>query len=219
MQDKELEELLQQEADQVKLRDFSQVWEEIKGEIESPTKPKKKFSWKKKFSIILASATVLVCAVLAPFVIKSLTPQEEVYFVDGLQTQIVTSQEMLEGLSQAQITHVDLKDYVLSDTKLYVTEDLQVKGAEMTFMDDESNPTFFAIMKMCDDSVNVNSDNNIVYDNTIKVNSADVKYKLKQESSGLYDYSVYATCNGVQYVIEYTGVGNNLDDFLNKFFA
>ena len=218
MQDKELEELLQQEADQVKLRDFSQVWEEIKGEIELPVKPKKKFSWKKKFSIILASATVLVCAVFAPFVIKGLTPQEEVYFVDGLQTQIVTSQEMLEGLSQAQIIHVDLKDYVLSDTKLYVSEDLQVKGAEMMFMDDENNPTFFATMQIYDDSVNldVNSDN---YDNSKKVNSADVKYKLKQESSGLYDYSVYATCNGVQYVIEYTGVGNNLDNFLNKFFA
>ena len=218
MQDKELEELLQQEADQVKLRDFSQVWEEIKGEIEPPTKPKKKFSWKKKFSIILASATVLVCAVLAPFVIKGLTPQEEVYFVDGLQTQIVTMQEMLDGLSQAQITHVDLKDYVLSDTKLYVSEDLQVKGGEMTFMDDESNPTFFAIMQICSNDVNANIDLDN-YENSIKVNSADVKYKLKQVSSGLYDYSVYATCNGVQYVIEYTGVGNNLDNFLNKFFA
>ena len=218
MQDKELEELLQQEADQIKLRDFSQVWEEIKGEIEPPTKPKKKFSWKKKFSIILASAMVLVCAVLAPFVINGLTPQEEVYFVDGLQTQIVTTQEMLEGLSQAQIAHVNLKDYVLSDTKLYVTEDLQVKGAEITFMDDENNPNFFAVMKLCVNNVDldVNLDN---YNNSKKVNSADVKYKFKQESSGLYDYSIYATCNGVQYVIEYTGVGNNLDDFLNKFFA
>lgn len=218
MQDKELEELLQQEADQVKLKDFSQVWEEIKGEIEPPTKPKKKFSWKKKFSIILASATVLVCAVLAPFVIKGLTPQEEVYFVDGLQTQIVTSQEMLEGLSQAQIAHVDLSNYIITSARLYATENLQVKGAEMTFMDDENNPAFFATMQIYDDNVNldVNLDN---YNNSKKVNSADVKYKLKQESSGLYDYSVYATCNGVQYVIEYTGVGNNLDDFLNKFFA
>ncbi len=218
MQDKELEELLQQEADQIKLRDFSQVWEEIKGEIEPPTKPKKKFSWKKKFSIILASAMVLVCAVLAPFVINGLTPQEEVYFVDGLQTQIVTTQEMLEGLSQAQITHVDLKDYVLSDTKLYVSEDLQVKGAEFTFMDDENNPNFFAVMKLCVNNVDldVNLDN---YNNSKKVNSADVKYKLKQDNSEVFYCSIYATCNGVQYVIEYTGVGNNLDDFLNKFFA
>lgn len=218
MQDKELEELLQQEADQVKLRDFSQVWEEIKGEIELPVKPKKKFSWKKKFSIILASATVLVCAVFAPFVIKGLTPQEEVYFVDGLQTQIVTTQEMLDGLSQAQITHVDLSDYVISDTRLYMTEDQQVKGSKITFMDDENNPTFFATMQMCVNNVDLDIDLE-KYDNSKKVNSADVKYKLKQESSGLYDYSVYATCNGVQYVIEYTGVGNNLDDFLNKFFA
>ncbi len=219
MQDKELEELLQQEADQVKLRDFSQVWEEIKGEIEPPTKPKKKFNWKKKFSIILASATVLVCAVLAPFVIKGLTPQEQVYFVDGLQTQIVTSQEMLDGLSQAQIAHVDLSNYIISSARLYVTEDLQVKGAETIFMDDENNPTFFATMQIYNDNVDLENYISDVYDNFKKVNSADVKYKLKQESSGLYDYSVYATCNGVQYVIEYTGVGNNLDNFLNKFFA
>ncbi len=218
MQDKELEELLQQKADQIKLRDFSQVWEEIKGEIESPAKPKKKFSWKKRFSIILASAAVLVCAVLAPFVINGLTPQEEVYFVDGLQTKIVTSQEMLDGLSQAQIAHVDLSDYTLTDTKLYVTEDLQVKGAEMIFMDDESNPTFFAIMQICGNDVNANIDLEN-YKDSIKVNSADVKYKLKQETSEASYYSVYATCNGVQYVIEYTGVSENLNEFLNKFFA
>ena len=48
MQDKELEKLLQEKADKTEMREFSQVWEEIKGEIVSP-KPKKEFKWKKWF--------------------------------------------------------------------------------------------------------------------------------------------------------------------------
>ena len=216
MQKKNLEEILQQKADQVETRDFSEIWSDIKDTVNQPEKPKR-FQWKKSFSLSLASVAVLVCVVLTPIIINGLKPApEQVYFIDGLKGQPATEQEMLDGLSQEQVNHVDLSKYNLGDTKLYVTETLEVKGAEFTLNNDPA--TFIALTQIYDTDVDLKIEFASAYDSSIQVNSVDVKYKLKS-SSGTYNYSVYAVKNGVQYVIEYTGLTDNLTDFLNEFFA
>lgn len=216
MQDKELESLLQKKADEIKMRDFSQVWENIKGEIQ-PTKKEKKVSWKKWFPMVLASAVMVVCLALSPVIIKSLTPPpEEVFYTEELSQQDVLKEDMLNSLMQAQIEHVNLNNYVVEGCKLLITETNLVKGASFAFHNDSY--TFYAEMKICDKSVDLSGDLS-TYDNTYKVNTADVQYKLKQESGGVYDYSVYANHNDVQYVIEYKGLSDNLIEFLNEFFG
>ncbi|MBQ8426899.1 MAG: hypothetical protein IJX16_03970 [Clostridia bacterium] len=217
MQDKELESLLQKKADEIKMRDFSLVWEEIKGEIQEPVK-EKKFRWKKWFPMILASAAMVVCIALTPIIIKSLTPPpEEVFYTEELRQQDVLKEDMLSGLTQAQIPNVDINNYVVEECKLLITEDNKVKGSAFTFYNEPF--TFFAELNLYDKSVDLNLDIELLYDTTYKVNSTDVHYKLKQESGGVYDYSVYAICNNVQYVIEYKGLSDNLIDFLNDFFG
>ena len=217
MQEREIEKILQQKADEIELREFSQVWEEIKGEIDQPEK--KKVRWKKWLPMALASAVLVVCIALSPMIIKALKPappNEEVFFADVLSGQGVLENEMLDGLVQAQISHVNLSKYTLQNCKLLITEDNKIKGASATIY---NNPTtFFAEMIIYHKSVD--ADIKIAtYDTQCKVNSADVYYKLKQESGGMYEYSVYAVHNKVQYVIEYTGFSNNLTEFLNDFFA
>ena len=216
MQKKNLEEILQQKADQVETRDFSEIWSDIKDTV-NKTENLKRFQWKKSFSLALASVAVVACIALTPIIINGLKPApEQVYFIDGLESKPATEQEMFNGLSQAQINHVDLSNYIISGTILYWTEDLQIKGAEFVLNNDPT--TFIALIQLCDSDVDMEIDFEELYDSSIQVNSVDVKYKLKS-SSGTYDYSVYAVKNGVQYVIEYTGLTDNLTDFLNEFFA
>lgn len=219
MQDKDLEKILQQKADNVPQKDFSIVWEEIKGEIKQPEK-KKKFGWKKWFPMVLASAVLVVCLALSPVIINSLMPpdlpQEEVFFSDELSKQDVLEEEMLNGLLQANINHVSLVEYELDDCKLLLTEDNKIKGAGFNMY---NNPTtFYAEMQLCDKSVNLNLDIS-TYNTIYKVNTTDVHYKFKQENSGLYGYSIYALHNGVKYLIEYSGVSNDITIFLNEFFG
>ncbi len=219
MQEKEIEKILQEKADKFEMREFSQVWEEIKGEIEQPEKQKKKIRWKKWLPMALASAVLVVCIALSPMIIKALKPappNEEVFYNDELTSQEVLENEMLEGLADAQIAHVNLGDYLFDGCKLLVTEDNKIKGASATIY---NNPTtFFAEMIIYHKSVDADI-KLATYDTQCKVNSADVYYKLKQESGGMYQYNVYAVYNKVQYVIEYTGFSNNLTEFLNDFFA
>ena len=217
MQDKELENLLQEKADNVKMREFSQVWDEIKGEIEVP-KPRKQFVWKKWLPATLASAFLVLCIALSPIIINSLKPAPEVFFTEELRKEVVLETDMFNGLAQANISHVDTSKYLFANTFLYYTEDMQVKGACVNFYSNE-NVVFIGIMDLYDSSVDLNLDLENLYDNSYKVNSTNVLYKFKQESGGLYEYSVYALHNKVQYVIEYTGLSDNLVDFLNEFFG
>ena len=92
---------------------------------------------------------------------------------------------------------------------------MSVKGACINFY----NNNCFAIMNLYDASVDLSLNLESLYDSSYKVSSTNVLYKFKQESGGLYEYSVYALHNKVQYVIEYTGLSDNLVDFLNEFFG
>ena len=219
MQDKELEKLLQEKADKTELREFSQVWNEIKGEIVSP-KPKKEFKWKKWFPMIMASAVLVICLALSPLIINMLTPnkpQEEVFFTEELIRETVTEKEMFDGLATAKITLIDTSKYILEGVKLLVTEKNQVKGASFSFYNDPT--TFLAEMRIYHKSVDLNLDTDILQWTIYTVGSTNIRYKFLQESEGLYDYSVYAVHNSVQYFIEYTGLSDNLIDFLNEFFG
>ena len=216
MEDKELENLLKEKAESVKMKDFSKVWEEIKDEIKEPVK-EKKFRWKKWMPMIMASAVLVVCLSLSPIIIKSLSPapEEQIYFSDDLSKQEVAFDDALSGLAQASINHVDLSDYTFISTFLYYTEKMEVKGANITFY----NSTLFVEMRLYDKNVDLNLNLEMLYDESCKINSTDVLYKSKQKTEGAYSYNIFAVHNNVQYVIEYTAIYDNLNDFLNEFFG
>ncbi len=220
MQDKDLEKILQQKADNVPQKDFSIVWEEIKGEIKQPEK-KKKFGWKKWFPMALASAVLVVCLALSPIIINGLmppeVPPEEIYYSDELSKQDVLESEMLNRLLEANISHVNLSEYTLENCKIVVTDDNKIKGAVFTLYDVAM--TYYAEMSLHHNSVDLRLDLQVAYDTIYKVNNTDVHYKFKQENSGFYEYSIYALHNGVKYLIEYSGASNDITVFLNEFFG
>ena len=214
MQDKELEKVLQEKADNTKMREFSQVWKEIKDEVVSEKKEKKSI-FKNKFFLVFAPAFLAICIVLTPLLIfNPFSPQEKIYLTDELILTPVTEKEMFDGLLSASIAHVDLSEYIIVNASIYHTEEREAKGACFSFYKE----TFFAEMQLYDKSVDLEIKIDL-YDTNCKVNSADVYYKFKSAESGFYEYSVYATCNNVKYLIEYSGVTDNLMEFLNDFFA
>ena len=219
MQYKDLEDFLQKKADETKdERDFSDVWADIKDQI-IVEKPVKKFSFKKWLPTILASTALVVCLILTPILINVLKPApEELYFADGLETEIVLEDDMLNGLAQSNISHVDLTGYVIDACKLKLTAEDIVKGASFRLYN-ENPTTFFSIINLYDKTVDPKINFAETYDTTCTINTAKVQYKLKSQNGSTYEYSVYAKHNNVQYVMEYTGFADNLIDFLNEFFA
>lgn len=217
MQDKELEKILQEKADKTEMRDFSLVWEEIKGEITPKQKEKKPF-WKKKFFLIFAPTLLAVCIAFSPLINKLFNPIEEVFYSDELGMESVTAKEVIDGLSGASIFCDNLSKYTIIEPYLYYNEAMDVKGSRMEFYN-ENPTTMFAKMKLYASNVELNLDVESLYNTHCQVNSADVYYKFISSDSGFYEYSVYATYNGVKYLIEYSGISDNLMEFLADFFA
>ena len=220
MQDKDIEQILQEKADNVKMRDFSEVWENIKDEIKEPKREKRKVNGK-KLSLILVSAIVVICLALSPIIIKSLTPPtvppEEVYFSDDLRSEDVESSTMLDGLLNAGLLKVTLNIYSFMDCKLVFTEDNQVKGAGFTFFG-YTEPMFYSVAQLYDKNVNIGIEIEDTYDSYVEVNGAKVNYKYKGVVDGMYKYDVYAVHSDVQYVMDYGGLTDNLMEFLTEFF-
>ncbi|MBE5734482.1 MAG: hypothetical protein E7347_05490 [Clostridiales bacterium] len=218
MQDKELEKILQEKADKIEMREFSEVWDKLKDKV-APERKEKKSIFKNKFFLAFVPSLLAICIILTPFLFFKPTPTpEEVFYSDELNLVSVTKQEAFDGLLNANITHVDLSGYVFYDTSLYYTEKMEVKGAYLEFYN-ENPSTFIAKMDLYDKSVDLNLDIEALYDTNCNVNSANVFYKFKSADSGFYEYSVYATHNNVKYVIEYSGITDNLMEFLTDFFA
>lgn len=221
MQEKKIEEILQEKAEQIKVRNFDEVWQDIKGEIEKEQTPQikeKKLGWKKCLSLSLASCFILVAIILTPYLLKEPKPvPEELFYADKLSRYERSADDMLSGLSQANILHVDFSDYEIIDCGIYLTEDNKVKGAEFTCVGINSF-NFFSKIILYSSDVKLNIETNKDYDIEHKTSSYKAYYKLK-ESGSEYVYDIYAVKNGVQYVIEYTGISDNVVEFLNVFFG
>ncbi len=221
MQDKELEKILQEKADQTKIRSFEEVWQDIKYEIETekvvPTKPKK-LGWKKWLSLSMASCAIIVALILTPILLTNYKPNpEELFYIDELNKYEVGVEDMFKGLSNADINHVDLSAYTIYDCVLYLTEDNVTKGAEIKLYS-ENNIPFLAEMKIYAKDVELNLALEKDYDTTYKTNSLNAYYKLKKVDEE-YIYDIYAVYNNVQYVMEYTGFSDNITEFFDSFFA
>ena len=85
MQEKELDNLLKESVENEKVRDFSNVWNDIKEEV-LPQKKQQYVFWKRWVPIVLTSVMVIVCVILSPLLINEPSvpenPQEEIFYSD-----------------------------------------------------------------------------------------------------------------------------------------
>ena len=219
MQDKELDDLLKESVQKEKTKEFSEVWGQIKGEVLSQKEIKSIF-WKRWVPIALTSVMIIVCVFLSPLLInkpiESENPQEEIFYSDTLEAREAILSETLEGLNQLNISNITSEKYEISETRLYFSEENEVKGAKFAIYTE--NPMFiYAEIKLYAKDVNLEINLSEIYDTTCIVKTASVYYKFKQESDGIYEFDTYILHNNIQYVMFYMGLSNDLTEFLNYF--
>lgn len=219
MQDKELDNLLKESVENEKVRDISNVWNDIKEEVLSQKKQQYVF-WKRWVPIVLTSVMVIVCVILSPLLINEPSvpenPQEEIFYSDALGATGVTLIEALETLNQLNESCITTQKYEITDTMIFLSEENKVKGAKFTIYSED--PIFvYAEIDLYTKDVDANIKIEEDYDSTCTVKSASVHYKFKQELDGLYEYDIYIVHNDIQYIIYYMGLSNDLTEFLNYF--
>ncbi len=216
----DVEQQLKEASEQVEMRDFSEIWGEIKGDIENSTPAKAVKKKKPKWIYSLASIAaclVLFCAVGLPIILTN--PKEEiVFFWDELTQEKVLEEEFLTGVENSSLDTVNLRRYKSQEnTYLLKTEDGIVKGGRIIFLDDENSPLFYVELTFT--STDVKNGEVIEYNKTYSVNGANIEYKLAGDNTGL----CYAkgTFNSVVYYFDITPASADTDvtTFFDSFFV
>ena len=183
MEYKDIEEKLQNAASKIKKPEFSEIWEEIKDEINvsDVAEIKRKRTRKRLKKFLPAAATTVGIVSAAAVIISVMThkPQKEIYFMDQLGAVSVTESEFYEDLEESQIKHVDFSGFIIQSYTLLKTNSLVTKGGLIEVYDDEDAATMFATIKFLDASVEIEEEKYSDYDLTYTVNNTDIKYKLK----------------------------------------
>lgn len=218
---KETEKILEQSAKDIKMRDFSEVWQNIKGEIEVEQKQRKKVWAKRYFPAILAACLVLVFAIALPIYLHNIPEVPEVvYYSDKLISADVEESIFFDELKKGKVNHVSFSLYKTNDCVLYKTEENKAKGGYVDLYDNLTSPTEILKIKFYDESVQIEDEYEKVYDLSYSKGNLSVLYKVKSSypEYNIYIYDIKASYNKVNYLIEYTGNAADPTVFFESFF-
>lgn len=226
MEDKDIEQKLKEGADNIEVRDFSLVWNDIESKIVPPKK--KRFHWVPL--VATAASIVFMGSIIIPIALQqndnssganqSSNSSAQVYFSDELLLLETTTEEFFNRLNLSEINIVDVNDYVISSAYLFKTPEQIVKGGRIELTDDLDLATFYLAVDFYDESIKIDKLLNIQYDSNYTVNDTTVQYRIKEcyPEDGIYIYDIKANFNSVNYFMEYTCFIEDIKPFLDEFF-
>lgn len=226
MEEKEVEKRVKESAENIEVRDFSEVWQDIEHKVQPP----KKRRYVRLFSGIAAALSVIICAVFIPLFFNPAPEQsdnsqpgeqpEQIYLEDELFVTNVSSEEFLSQLSASSVNLVDISNYAILSSYLYKSTDQKVLGGIVELTDDLDNPTFFLALQIYHQSVQ-SSRPTIKYDYNYTVEGTVIEYRVKEVSpeDGGYTYDIKAKYLQTNYYMEYTCFSEDITSFLTDFFT
>lgn len=226
MEEKEVEKRLKESAENIEVRDFSEVWQDIEHKVQPP----KKRRYMRLFSGIAAALSVIICAVFIPLFFNPAPEQadnsqpgeqpEQIYLEDELFVTNVDSEEFLNQLSTSNVNLIDISRYQVISSSLYVSPDQNALGGYLELTDDLDNTAFFLVMQFYHQSVQ-SSRQTVDYDYNYTVEGTVIEYRVKEAypEEGVYIYDIKAKYLQTNYYMEYTCFSEDITSFLTDFFT
>lgn len=220
MNEREVEKKIAEAADKIELRDFDEVWSEIKDKIdERPAKKKRKIiKWVSALAVSLC--LILTCSIAIPKIIQNQPTQEKTYLDEELDKKSVTEETFYLGLENLNNEYIISLNYIKSDYVLFYTKDNKIVGGKVSLLGNDDNARIINIefySKVVVGEIYINR----FYDKEYSTNGAQIEYGLKEhfEEYGLYTYYIKAEYNSLKYYIEYTCMEEDIRPFLDEFFS
>ena len=226
MEEKEVEKRLKESAENIEVRDFSEVWQDIEHNVQPP----KKRRYVRLFSGIAAALSIIICAVFIPLYFNSAPEQadnsqpgeqpEQIYLEQDLINSIIDGKDFSSTLFAANIDIVNINKYCIVSSSIYKTISQKVLGGYLELTDDLNNSTFFLVVQFYHQSVQ-SSRPTVDYDYNYTVEGAVIEYRVKEAypEEGVYTYDIKAKYLQTNYYMEYTCFSEDITSFLTDFFT
>ena len=222
MNNKDVEKKLKESVENIEVRDFSLVWNDIKGEIkEEKSKNARKIPKWIPAIVSTAACLILIGSVAVPIAMIQPNRQETPtrYHWEDLESRPAQISGFYEQLQAAEIEYVDFDKYDIFSCALFVARDGSVRGGIIELADDVNNPSFLLTAQFYDDSVEV-TPTRPEYNFNYSINEAIIKYRVKEfyPEDGGYIYDIRASKGTTNYFMEYTCFNEDIKPFLSEFF-
>lgn len=235
MEDKDIEQMLKDSADKIKMKDFSERWEAISDRIQAGqscecketvqsavlvapnSKTVTEDTFKKKIIISICSlfAAVLIClAILLPVVLnKKKEPTR--YLFNSLLNSQVTGSEFFDAVDNSDLVLIGLSGYELNAYTLYHTPDNNLVGGKIELNEEE----FGALVELAFYKYNVTSKFEVGTEyEEYTVNGYKIIYNT-ENSEDFYTTKAKATKGNMVYDLNVTSLDDNLTSLFDKLFG
>ena len=224
MTNKEIEQKIQESADNLEMRSFDEIWQEIGPQITAEQK-KRNVKWKRWMPLAASFlGVVLVGAAALPFILPNLqngggdnSSSEEMRYLDSeLEKRIVQRTEFFTYMEQSDLGIVDLSSFEFLNSSVYHTIGDQIKGGYIEAYKEQSGIVHYFILTFYDTDVEYSdhnfSDFNLSY--TTKQGIL-IDYKYIEEDNVYFVTTEYKSIN---YYMQYTLGGGEITEFFEEFF-
>ena len=234
MEDKEIEQLLKESADKIKMKDFEERWEaisdrinanqscECKEEIQSTVlvtsanRTQTHNLLRKRIIVSVCSifAVILLClAIVLPIVLKK-DKGPKYYLFLNLTNSNVTESQFFDGIGKSDLTLIELSDFDMSSFTFYYTEDNKLVGGALELSDEElgvySELTFYLNIVMSGFGVGTDYKD-------YSVNGYNVIYNTEYAEEA-YTTKAKATKANMVYELSILSLDDNLESLFDKLF-
>ena len=224
MTNKEIEQKIQESADNLEMRSFDEIWQEIGPQITAEQK-KRNVKWKRWMPLAASFlGVVLVGAAALPFILPNLqngggdnSSSEGMRYLDSeLERTAVEKTEYFMLIEQSNMSAVDLSSFEFLSSFVYHTADKEIKGAIIEAYKEQAGILHYFILTFYDTDVEYSdhnfSDFNLSY--TTKQGRL-IDYKYIEEDNVYFVTTEYKSIN---YYMQYTLGGGEITEFFEEFF-
>ena len=234
MEDKEIEALLKESAEEVKVKDFSERWEKLKGRIDSAQEVELKettsetvlatnantnisqISVKNKIIVSLCSVFFLIVLCLAIVLPLTLKNNGKIYFnLLELIGVPVSENEFYDNLGESDLKVVNLEKFEIDSYALLYTQDNLLVGGRVDISDEDG---VMASIVFYDSTVKSSFEADEDY-KTCNTNGFNIEYKTVLDEDELYSTTARAVSTNISYEFKCLSVTENIETFFEKFFS
>ncbi|MDE7167730.1 MAG: hypothetical protein K2O28_02645 [Clostridia bacterium] len=237
MEDKDIEQYLKERADEVKVKDFSERWEKLKGRIEAAQEVELKETAsetvlatssngnvssnavRKKLIISLSAvflAIALCLAIVLPITLKKNDVRHYLSFKDLSSSEALTADEFYDQIEETDLNIVDIQKFEASSYGLYYTDENKVVGGRFDIFDEDegilASIVFYDIIVIS--SFEIGEDFK-----SCDVNGFYIEYKTEPDDDELYSTRAKAVGTKISYEFDCLSADENIETFFNKFFG
>lgn len=210
MDDKELEQQLQESANAVKIRGFSSRWKEIKKQM-----PPRKKNYKRTLKYLIAVATgscAIALAVILPLVLR---PNKEFlyYLPIDVPFDSTTEEKFYQDLASADFETVDFSSVPIEEYFIGRTEDQVVRGGALVYNNEDGLSEYVFVVTFYSPEITFTEADFSGLTDTVTVEGTEVAYKTTV--GDLYESRAFFVYKDVSYIVNYTSLNDDLEEFLS----